>query len=219
MIYGIISDIHSDINALEKVMNSIKIKDVDQIFCCGDMIGYGNNPEEVIELLRLNNVSCVTGNHEQALFDDLEFAAINSVAQKAIEKHYSLLSDNSMEYLEELPSSFTHKNMRIVHGVPPYSFTEYIHYQSYDAIINAFDGYKEQLAFCGHTHLTSIIKYDRCNIAYDKKIIYGKAYKLCNELRYIINVGSVSLPRGQNKEKAQFVIYDNKKQEVQFYEV
>ncbi len=119
MIYGIMSDIHSDIKSLGKVIKDMESKNTDKIFCCGDMIGYGNHPQEIIELLRSNNVSCVTGNHEEALFDDLEFTAINRKAQQALLRNKKLLSPSSIEYLEELSESIVHENIRIVHGVPP----------------------------------------------------------------------------------------------------
>ena len=219
MTYGIISDIHSDFDALKKVMLSIKSKNVDRIFCCGDIVGYGNQPQEVIELLRANQVQCVIGNHEEALFDDLAFAAMNINAQTTLSNNFNLISENNMEYLEELPSSIIDKNIRIVHGVPPDSFTDYIHYLTCGGLIDVFDSYTEQIAFCGHSHLKSIINYNGCNISYNKKISFDTAYKLCDDSRYIINVGSVSLPRGDNRDKAQFVVYDDITQTIWFYAV
>jgi len=66
MRYAIISDIHSDYNSLQNVLSNIEKQEIDKIICLGDIVGYGNQPEEVVKEIMQRNIVCVCGNHEKA---------------------------------------------------------------------------------------------------------------------------------------------------------
>jgi len=229
MKYGIISDIHSDIVSFKKVIVKLEQHNIDQIFCCGDLVGYGNFPDAVVQLIIEKNIICVMGNHEKALFDEDEYEQMNPKAQKAINDNLDYLSDNELSYLKQLPKYYIHNNMRFVHGVPPNSYQDYLFYFDRMDMKNIFNSFPEQIAFCGHTHQPAWFESQNNSFAIEKNITINNEYKIEKDKKYIINVGSVSLPRRktlivENKKQVsksevsrnQFVIYDTEKQVIIF---
>ena len=134
MRYGIISDIHSDIVSLQKVLLEFKSLKVEQIFCCGDIVGYGLWPQEVINLLIENQVQSVMGNHDKALFDEEEYTKMKLSAKQAINDNLDFINGKGTLYIKELPSFLIHENIRLVHGIPPHSFSNYLHDLAYGEI-------------------------------------------------------------------------------------
>jgi predicted phosphodiesterase len=215
MKYGIISDIHSDIDSLRSVYSKLD-KEVEQIYNCGDIVGYGDYPNEVIDLLLDKNVISVSGNHEKALFSNLEYLFMSKKAQIAIDKNFNQLTEENLNYLENLPSCITHDNIRIVHGTPPLSHTTYLDALDKDDIKSIFSKYSQKIAFCGHTHKMEIVELNELGRIIRHNINFNKPYTLNENSRYIINVGSVSLQRDKDNTQPQFAIYDNDKYIISF---
>ena len=220
MRYGIISDIHSDIVSLQKVLLEFQSLNVEQMFCCGDTVGYGLWPQEVINLLMEDEILSVMGNHDKALFDEEEYSKMKISAQQAINDNLDFINAKGMLYIKALPEFLIHENIRIVHGIPPNSYTNYLHDLAYGEIRDLFKLYDEQIVFCGHTHLCSMVDYDGNHLVFNKDIDAAQSYTIESDKRYIINVGSVSSPRHPlKKNKSQFVIYDSDKELVKFHEI
>ena len=136
MKYGIISDIHSDIKSLNKVLDKFKEFGIEQIFCCGDMVGYGNFPDAVVKTVRVNNVISVAGNHEKALFFEDDYLDMNETAQKAINANLDFIGDDDLEYLKNLPNTVVQTNMRFVHGLPPSCYSNYFNYKLFSSLLS-----------------------------------------------------------------------------------
>lgn len=220
MKYGIISDVHSDIKSLNKVINELNNLNADKIFCCGDIVGYGNSPDAVLKIIIENNISSVAGNHEKALFNEEDYLDMNEKAQIAINENIDYLSENDLNYFQKLSNFLIHNNMRFVHGIPPDSYKNYLHYLSYVELKALFKLYDEQIVFCGHTHLFSMVNLNKKRLLYNKDVELGKPYNIEQNKRYIINVGSVSLHRDPlKKNKSQFVLYDSEKSIIEFCEI
>ncbi|MEA1994318.1 MAG: metallophosphoesterase family protein [Euryarchaeota archaeon] len=145
----VISDIHGNLEALEEVLAHAE----GDIYCCGDFVGYGPNPNEVIELCIERNVQGVMGNHDHAVLH--EPRGFNVHAQRAISWTNSVLNQESRKFLKELQFGLTMekggKKISIYHGSPT-SITQYL-YPSYpDSYFRKFL-YGIDILMLGHTHI------------------------------------------------------------------
>jgi len=192
MKYAVISDIHSNLEALETVLKEISKKNIDEIICLGDIVGYGANPDEVVELVRQEVKYVVRGNHDDALFSDETFSLINSFAKSAITYNADLLSDGNKKWLQDLPMTHRIDRILMVHACPsePQAW-KYIFTRS-DAEIE-LSSFEERICLIGHTHVPVIFR-DSTSSGHGK-------------MKELINVGSVGQPRdGDNR--ASFGIID-----------
>lgn len=219
MKYGIISDIHSNITALDKVLACLKAMDVSQIYCCGDIVGYGHDCPKVVQSVIENRIKSVCGNHEKAIYSQEAYHLMNDRAKKAINQTMDMLSDELQEYLAGLPDFLVENKFRIVHGTPPYSVFKYLDEVYKDDFKKIFSGYREKITFCGHTHVPSLITYDNKEVSDDYLIRFDHPYSLKTVKRAIVNVGSVSEPRDTDMAVSRFVVYDNAKETVTFFEI
>ncbi len=183
MKYAVISDIHSNFEALMKVMRDIRTKHVDEIICLGDVVGYGANPDEVAEVVRSEVKYTVRGNHDDALYDDGTYSMINPYARAAVDYSREVLSAENSEWLKALP--LTHKigDVLLVHSSPsePHEWKYVI--SETDARVELL-AFEEKICLIGHTHIPVIFR---------RKI--GDS-----TVRELINVGSVGQPRdGDNR--------------------
>lgn len=118
---SIISDIHANLEALVAVLDDIKKRGISEIYCCGDIVGYGANPNECIKLVRENNIISTMGNHdflatnpdEINKIEELDWAASESLKWTA-----SVLTEESRNYLRNLPRFLRINDLYIVHGSP-----------------------------------------------------------------------------------------------------
>lgn len=190
MKYAVISDMHSNIEALTKVLGEIKTRNVNEIICLGDIVGYGANPDEVADLVRREARYVVRGNHDDALFDEISFSMINPYARAAIDYTRASLSADNYDWLGKIPMTERFADLLLAHASPSeprewkYVFSE----ADAQMELSSFD---EKICLIGHTHVPVIFR---------KKISE-------TEVRELINVGSVGQPRdGDNR--ASFGIID-----------
>jgi len=162
----IVADIHANLMAVDKLGRFLDVSDFDTVFCLGDMIGYGDEPNEVITFLKSINARCVSGNHEYLFFQ-------GEVGERYNFPHTrKVISDASVEYLSDLPREIMLKQYNAIfsHGVPFTDF-EYLYANSDFSIL---DKIVQQKIFLGHTHYPMLASY------YDKTIL---------------NPGSLGMPR------------------------
>ena len=155
MKYAIISDIHANLEALKKAMTIIEEKHVDEIICLGDVVGYGANPNECVDIVRRSCSTVVLGNHDEAAFDPAGPHDFNPIAQKAIEWTAEQLTDESRSFLSSLP--MVEKKKTSFSSILPRAQPEL-----WDYIINPDDAvaaihcFEEKICFIGHTHVPGI---------------------------------------------------------------
>ncbi|MGC8594489.1 MAG: metallophosphoesterase family protein [Candidatus Kryptoniota bacterium] len=178
MRYAIVSDIHSNLEALIAVLRSIDRKQVDDVICLGDIVGYGANPDEVIELIRQRARYAVLGNHDAAVFDDFAYSMMNTFAKAAITYNKNLISEENLHWLKSLPVDLRLDDFRAVHASPS-NPTEWKYVITKEDAIYEMDFFNESTCLFGHTHIPSI---------FEKRLPDGKQ-------RRLINVGSVGQPR------------------------
>lgn len=203
---AILSDIHSNLEALSAAVNDLEELNIKKVYCAGDVVGYGPNPNEVIEILMQLKAIGVMGNHDNACFNKKMQGWMNEEASTSIEYTKNVLNAGSYAYLAQLPSHFRDENLYLVHGLPPQSMTRYLDLLYKAELKNAFDSFTEKVAFVGHTHL--FFNYE---LKDNGQIVRNKMddphFQLNPDSRYIINGGSVGQPRDPNRE-AGYLVYD-----------
>jgi predicted phosphodiesterase len=201
----VISDIHANYTALEAVLKDAG--PVDETWCLGDMVGYGPDPNVVVELIReIPNLTCILGNHDMAVIGKIPFEAFNGDARRTLEHHERVLTADNMDYLRILPHNLKVRGeVSIVHGSPRDSVWEYI-LNTLSARLN-FDHFTTPWCFVGHSHLQCMFqldqKTDRVNLF---PIRSGDHVTM--QPRAILNPGSVGQPRDRDP-RAAYAIYNS----------
>ncbi len=209
MIYAIISDIHANAAALDAVMSDIERRNPDRKICLGDIVGYCADPIETIERIRTFDI-ILMGNHDFAVNDKPIIEKFNFHARLAIEWTIKQLSIENKEYLSKLPYNHIEEDMTFVHATPrnPEGWGYIL---NIDDALDAFNYFGTKVCFIGHTH-HPIVVTDRGHIITDKKI----AFK--DDMRYLVNIGSVGQPRDGNP-KACYVLYDSEEQTIEYVRI
>ena len=200
----VISDLHANYTAFEAVLEDAGA--VDETWCLGDMVGYGPDPNAVVELVRdIPHLTCLLGNHDVALIGKIPFETFNTDARRTLEYHERVLTADNMDFLRSLPSNVKVRGeATIVHGSPRDSVWEYI-LNTLSARLN-FDHFTTPWCFVGHSHLQCMFQLhestDRVTL---RQMKVGEPIKL--EPRLIANPGSVGQPRDRDP-RAAYAIYD-----------
>jgi predicted phosphodiesterase len=211
---AIISDLHSNIEAVEAVLKDIHDQGIEDIVCLGDLIGYGPNPREVLRH-SLQWRFTLRGNHEDALlFLALDF---NPDAARAIEWTRDRINDESQDssenhklwnFLGDLPDHKQEDGVLWLHASPRHYTKEYVRpgdvadRAKMQEIFSMF----EHLCFGGHTHEPGVFTEDMK--FYPPRAFAGKM-KLADGRKYFVNIGSVGQPRDRDARSCYVVLQDN----------
>lgn len=208
---AVISDIHGNLEALEAVLEDIRSQEIKEIYCLGDVIGYGPNPRECIDHCQNFNM-CLLGNHDNgALFDPEGFS---SGAERAIFWTRRQLEDTSVnnaktrwDFLAKLPRTHREGDLMFVHGSPRSPLNEYVFPEDVfnQRKIERIFGFIQQYCFQGHTHVPGVFT-DNCRFYSPAEISMN--YEL-SELKVMVNVGSVGQPR-DNDPRSCYVVLDGR---------
>ncbi len=217
MRFAVISDLHSNIEALESVFADIDRRGIEPIYCLGDVVGYGPDPRSCIDLVQKRCAFCIRGNHDDALFSGPD--RFNPYARHAIEWTKERLKPGLFKprsngerwrFLQELPLDLRIGDFYFVHGSPRDRVNEYIYRE--DVFFNADGKLKtifksvDRLLFVGHTHLPVIISDEMKTMVPEGE--EDVEFELNPDRKYIINVGSVGQPRDRDTRSC-YVEYDN----------
>lgn len=211
MRYGIISDVHGNMAALERVLEYMDGRDVKKCLCCGDIVGYGAHPNECCDMMRQHDCVCVMGNHDEAAWRPEKDRWFTAVARSCIEWTRKVLTTENMEFLSELPRTVTVDDIQICHGSLP-DPDAYVH-DPYTAA-RTFDAMDGRVCFFGHTHCTSWFVQDEPGaLPSQYSNPGGCTIEIHTDSRYMINPGAVGQPRDGNSQAA-CAIYDTDEQIV-----
>lgn len=200
---GIVSDIHSNLAAFEAVLSHMG--PVDMLWCLGDVVGYGPDPNECVELLRRHDHICVLGNHDAAVIGKLDTSDFNPAAATAANWTAGQLSERSRDYLLALPETVTEGQITIVHGSPREPIWEYI-VNDARAAAN-FSHFKTTGCLVGHTHIPALYVESRPGHALGTVPADSNDFSV-GPTKFIANPGSVGQPR-DNDSRAAYAIYDS----------
>ncbi|MFQ5864799.1 MAG: metallophosphoesterase family protein [bacterium] len=214
MRYAIISDIHGNLEALQKVLTQIDNEKIDQILCLGDVVGYGPNPNECVDIVRKKSKITLAGNHDYAPLGKLDISYFNPWARSAINWTADELTQSSIDFLLNLPLKIEIDSFTIVHSTP-HNPEEWNYIITIGDAIRNFPEFESQVCFVGHSHVPLIIAEDDKG---EYQVINENPLKLKRNNRYIINVGSVGQPRDLNP-RAAFAIFDTKEATYELFRV
>lgn len=204
MRYGIISDVHSNIEALDAVFGAFDASEIDELVCLGDIVGYGPSPNECCAALVDRGVVSIAGNHDEAAAKDFGLEYFSPLAREALEWNKAALTSGHLEFLAALPRERRFERFDIVHGAPVYHF-EYI-LDALDAEA-AFSRTDAKVTFVGHTHIAEVYYQDGSGRTYQQRLPAGGRIEIAQGFRYIVNPGSVGQPRDRNPQAA-YAVYD-----------
>jgi diadenosine tetraphosphatase ApaH/serine/threonine PP2A family protein phosphatase len=206
MRYGILSDTHANIEALEAVIAAFKSEGIDTYICLGDTVGYGASPNEACDLMRATVKHAVLGNHDAAVAGRMDYSYYYHAARHALDKHAQMLHADNMAWLKSLPYEYRENDVLFCHGSP-------IHLEEFDYIFARDQAAQcleiwdrlPQLTLIGHSHLC---KAFAINPAFPgSQEVVTQTFQLRDEWKYIVSVGSVGQPRDFDP-RASYTIFD-----------
>jgi len=205
---AIISDIHGNLEALKSVLEDIENqKPRPAIVCLGDIVGYGAEPNECVELIMKYSLKTVIGNHDHGVLHLSDTAFFNIYAKIAIEWTAGVLSGKTEEFLNSLAYTKVFDNLTLVHA-SPMEPVNWGYIRNFADAENSFESFHTQLCIVGHTHIPKLyIK--------SKGEVCSPLITLQNIEKALINVGSVGQPRDGNPD-ASYVIFDTTERSLQF---
>ncbi len=193
---AIISDIHANLEALEAALADIETQHIDEVLCLGDVVGYGVNPNECLDLVRRKCPIVLLGNHDAAAVGMLSTHHFNIHAKIAIEWTNEALTAEAKAYLQSLPLRKVQHGHTFVHATP-YEPNMWYYITSLEEAAFNFQFFETPVCFIGHTHIPIMIVLDKEKELYvhqDPQLPMGEK----PECRFLVNVGSVGQPRDRN---------------------
>jgi predicted phosphodiesterase len=213
----ILSDIHANVAAFDAVLADVDAGTIDQVWCLGDVVGYGPSPDECIARLQeLPDHCCVAGNHDWAAIDRIDIAEFNPVAQIACRWTSQQLTSENRAYLENLPTTLVKGDCTLVHGSPREPIWEYIIYPS-TAQPN-FQFFDTQLCFVGHTHAPAIFQEQTSSHRFETRTPSPNESIAVGDERLIVNPGSVGQPR-DGDPWAAYMVFEVEKKILEYHRI
>lgn len=208
MKYGIISDIHANLEALTSVLEDARSRGVKRFICLGDIVGYNANPAACVDIIHGLNCAVVKGNHDAYASGDEIPEGVNDRARVSLEWTREHLRPSQLEWLKELPMKQRVGNMEIVHSSMYQPENWHYVVNGIESILH-FHFQQTRICFFGHIHQQIYFSTEerRTNRDFEK-------FSLEGDHQYFVNVGSVGQPRSDDK-RAEYVIYDSREQSIE----
>jgi diadenosine tetraphosphatase ApaH/serine/threonine PP2A family protein phosphatase len=201
---AVIADIHSNLEAFQAVLRDLEERGgADDIWCLGDIVGYGPDPRECILLLRQQQAVCVAGNHDRAAIGKLDTSAFNPEAAAAAQWTADTLKKEDADYLAGLPLTLRRGEFTLAHGSPREPIWEYV--LSTPAAKANFGAFDSRFCLIGHSHSPLLFELDAKNSCRMHQL--PEELSLSTGSRLIINCGSVGQPR-DGDPRASYAIID-----------
>ena len=219
MRYAIIADIHSNLAALTSVLDDIEHRGgADEIWCLGDIVGYGPDPCECLAITRRTTDICVAGNHDWAVIggkNDIDISEFNPDAAYADQWTAQQLSGEDMEYLSNLPLIIEKGDFTLVHGSPREPVREYL--LSSGVARENLAYFTTRFCLVGHSHQPVVFNYNETEDDAARHFLPDSPVST-SEGRLIVNPGSVGQPRDGNPNAA-YAIFDSEQQLIRLYRI
>ena len=213
MRYGIFSDVHSNLEALEAVLAALGGERVDRLLCAGDLVGYGADPAPCVKRLRSCGVAAVCGNHDRAVIGRMPLEWFNEQAAAAVQWTEGHLSAEEKAFLGELPLTWTDGQVTVVHG-SLYEPGEFHYVMDLQGAKLCLDLQQTPVAFIGHTHVPGFFVEEEGGIRFARA---GRV-TLPAGRKTLVNAGSVGQPR-DGDPRAAYCLYDSESRTIEIHRV
>ncbi|MDR2578724.1 MAG: metallophosphatase family protein [Chitinispirillales bacterium] len=198
-----ISDIHANLEALEAVLEDMERQKTDEVYCLGDVVGYGANPNECTEIISKLCANVLLGNHDAVATGILTTKHFNVHARVAIEWTAEQLTPENKNFLSARSLSRATDLFTMVHATP-YEPGMWYYITSLEEAAFNFQFFGTKVCFVGHTHIPMIIAMDDEEVfVHQGKQVFFKGR---DNLRLLINIGSVGQPRDRNPESSYGIL-------------
>lgn len=215
MIYGVFSDVHANIEALSVVLDFFTELDVEGYVCCGDLVGYGADPNACLDRIRaLKGLSIICGNHDLAAIGRLELDWFNQYARAAVLWTQANLTPVNRAYLESLTARLDKKEFTLAHGTPRNPPEEYLlspaQFRDNVPLVRSWP------LFVGHSHMPLLFRYAAAGGDKIESLFLEEREETLPRAEggafgpVALNPGSVGQPRDQDR-RASCGVYDSTK--------
>lgn len=202
---ALISDIHSNLHALYTALETATKEGVTEIYCLGDIVGYGADPGPCVDLIMKHCKASVMGNHDEAVALGKGIEILPIAGQEAALHNRKKLNEEQLHFLAHLPFTYTEANFTLAHASPA-DPQLYLRLESFFVTQEQFKHFETDFCFIGHTHLPAIMG-NKLGVT-----------KIRRGVRYLINVGSVGQPRDSNP-RLSIAIFDTETIEYKLHRV
>jgi predicted phosphodiesterase len=200
----VFSDIHSNLEALQAVVNDMRSLAFSQRICLGDIVGYAASPKECLELVRSLECEILKGNHDHAVVDNPTVLEMSAVAALGIRYARNQLSTEEADFLASLPMTAADEEHQFVHSSLDHP-EAWIYLTREPEMREHFKRQSLPVAFCGHTHIPAVVWMSPNN---EVKVLGQRGrIELPDGGKILVNVGAVGQPRDRCFD-ACYVIYD-----------
>ncbi|MCP4703031.1 MAG: metallophosphoesterase family protein [candidate division Zixibacteria bacterium] len=211
---ALISDVHSNLEALEEVLRDIEKEGVEKIHFLGDAVGYGTDPNKCIKLISKHCDIKLLGNHDYASLGLISMDGFNKIAKTSVEWTQTKLKKKSIEKLADFELISTFLDYSLVHASPGTP-------DNWDYVLSAeqaheqFSQFSQSICFIGHSHIPTVYIEETDGTVSSQ--VCG-SLELIKDLRYIINIGSVGQPR-DNDPRACYLKVDTESSKIEYRRV
>lgn len=213
---AVFSDIHSNLEALEAVLDHSRKMLVDRYVCLGDVVGYGASPNECIELIRaLPDCPCLLGNHDAAVLGIA--TSMRREARQTIEWTRKRLTREGLWFLKEMEDVMKWGDISFCHS-NPYRPRNWYYVSEKTYISSSFARSKAKILFVGHTHVPVAITRKNFFCIYLRSPQHTMVIPAAELNRQLFNCGSVGQPR-DGDSRASYLVYDDVKRVIEFYRI
>jgi putative phosphoesterase len=191
---AVLSDIHSNLEALTAALDAVDAAGIDTVYVLGDIVGYGADAPACVELVQRRAAGVVRGNHDDAVSLQKKVKVLPRDGRAAAIHNRALLTPAQLDYLANLPFILEADGCTFVHATPREP-AAWLRLASYTSAQEQFTYFRTDVCFVGHTHIPAVMA-ERLGVL---RVRPGN--------RYLINAGSVGQPRDQNP-KACVAFFD-----------
>jgi diadenosine tetraphosphatase ApaH/serine/threonine PP2A family protein phosphatase len=201
---AVISDIHGNLHALQAVLQAVERERPDEVWCLGDLVGYGARPNECCAVVRERAGLCLVGNHDLVALgsDNVDLSEFNNEAAAAAQWTRSALSEESRGFLASLEPAAVREGVELFHASPRDPVWEYV--LTVEAALAALQLTVAPVVLVGHSHIPLAISLDNGELSGDHAP-FGTEKDL-GKARWLLNPGSVGQPRDGDPRAAWLLL-------------
>ena len=197
-----ISDIHANHHALAAVLTAIAVEQPDEIWCLGDVVGYGPEPNRCCELIAANAALCLAGNHDLAVIGAISTEDFNGDAGAAVRWTQGVIDERSVAFLKGLHSAGRRGGAELFHGSPLDPVWDYVLTEA--GAMASFEATSAPLVLVGHSHVPLALSWDGGRLS--GGLAAANLEIDLSSSRWLLNPGSVGQPRGNDARAAWLMI-------------